>query len=78
MADDFPFARDFGYLMPFLDKVAKAAASLPDPAARAEATRLASEEKVRWERLKQLLAGSSGERGGFEAECVLRRSRTGG
>jgi hypothetical protein len=60
MADDAPFARDFGYLIPFLDKVEKAAGALTDPSARAEAMRLAGEEKARWNRLRALLEGAPG------------------
>lgn len=55
-----PFERDFGYLVPFLDKVQQAAAQLSDPAARSEATRLAAEEKARWARMRALLAGAAG------------------
>ncbi|WP_371878272.1 hypothetical protein [Myxococcus landrumensis] len=54
------FDKDFGYLMPFLDKVAAAAASLEDASAREELTRLMAEEKVRWERARELLRGASG------------------
>ena len=34
------FDKDFGYLMPFLDKVAAAASGLPDASARAELVKL--------------------------------------
>ncbi|MFP2910613.1 hypothetical protein ACLESD_37350, partial [Pyxidicoccus sp. 3LFB2] len=54
------FERDFGYLLPFLDKVAAAASELPDAAAREELTRLMAEEKVRWQRIQALLGGASG------------------
>ena len=54
------FERDFGYLLPFMDKVAAAAANLQDAAAREELTRLMAEEKVRWARIQQLLTGASG------------------
>ena len=54
------FDKDFGYLLPFLDKVAGAAASLADPAARTELTRLIAEEKTRWARIRELLGGASG------------------
>jgi hypothetical protein len=54
------FDKDFGYLMPFLDKVAGAAASLQDPAARTELTRLIAEEKARWARIRELIGGASG------------------
>ena len=49
------FDKDFGYLMPFLDKVAGAAASLADPAARAELTKLVADEKARWARIRQVV-----------------------
>jgi len=52
------FDRDFGYLMPFLDKVAQAASELPDPAAREELSRLVAEEKGRWARIQALLGGA--------------------
>ncbi len=52
------FDKDFGYLMPFLDKVAAAAPSLRDPASREELTRLIAEEKQRWARVRQLLSGA--------------------
>ena len=55
------FDKDFGYLLPFLDKVAAAAANLTDSAARAELTKLMAEEKARWARIRQLLAGASGQ-----------------
>lgn len=54
------FDKDFGYLMPFLDKVAAASASLADPAARTELTRLIAEEKARWARIRELLGGAGG------------------
>ncbi|MFP2931240.1 hypothetical protein ACLESO_39835, partial [Pyxidicoccus sp. 3LG] len=54
------FERDFGYLLPFLDKVAAAAADLPDASAREELTRLMAEEKVRWQRIQELLGGAEG------------------
>lgn len=57
------FDRDFGYLAPFLDKVAAAASDLPDASAREELGRLMAEEKVRWERIRELLQGAPGPRG---------------
>lgn len=60
MADPGAFDRDFGYLMPFLDKVAAAAGELQDPAAREELTRLMAEEKARWSRIRELLKGAAG------------------
>ncbi|NMO14958.1 hypothetical protein HPC49_39155 [Pyxidicoccus fallax] len=45
--------------MPFLDKVAAAAAGLQDPAAREELSRLVADEKVRWQRIRELLGGAA-------------------
>ncbi|MBZ4372683.1 hypothetical protein [Corallococcus sp. AS-1-6] len=61
------FDRDFGYLLPFMDKVAAAASDLPDAAAREELVRLVAEEKVRWERIRSLLQGAPGQAGGAKA-----------
>ena len=47
-----------------MDKVAAAAADLPDASAREELVRLVAEEKVRWERIRSLLQGAPGQRGG--------------
>ncbi len=55
------FDKDFGYLMPFLDKVAASANNLSDPAAREELKRLIADEKPRWSRIRQLLSGASGQ-----------------
>jgi hypothetical protein len=63
VANPEAFDRDFGYLMPFLDKVAAAAGELEDPAARAELTRLISEEKIRWQRVRELLRGAPAGQG---------------
>jgi hypothetical protein len=60
VANPGAFDKDFGYLMPFLDKVAAAAGDLEDPASREELSRLLSEEKVRWERIRELLRGAPG------------------
>jgi hypothetical protein len=54
------FEKDFGYLMPFLDKVAAATGGIADPAAREELTRLVAGEKQRWARIRQLLSGAPG------------------
>ena len=54
------FDKDFGYLMPFLDKVAAATGGIADPAAREELTRLVADEKQRWTRIRQLLSGAQG------------------
>ena len=50
-----PFDKDFGYLLPFLDKIAQAADSLSNPAAGRELTELVSGEKARWNRIRELL-----------------------
>jgi hypothetical protein len=50
------FDKDFGYLMPFLDKIGEAARSLSNPTARQELGELVAGEKVRWARIRQLLA----------------------
>lgn len=54
------FEKDFGYLMPFLDKVAAATGGVADPAAREELVRLIADEKQRWTRIRQLLSGAPG------------------
>lgn len=59
-----PFEKDFGYLMPFLDKIDAAARALSDPSARTEAMQLVAGERQRWERLKALLAGAAGTSAG--------------
>ncbi len=61
MANPGAFEKDFGYLLPFLDKVAAAASELPDAAAREELSRLIAEEKVRWARVRELLRGAPGQ-----------------
>ena len=53
------FDRDFGYLMPFLDKVQAAAQRLPSPA-REELSALLSGERERWTRVRALLGGAPG------------------
>ena len=53
------FEKDFGYLMPFLDKIAAAASTLPDQAARAELAQLITDEKRRWARIRELLSGTT-------------------
>jgi len=52
------FDKDFGYLMPFLDRVAAAANALSDPAAREELESLVSGEKERWLQIHKLLSGA--------------------
>ena len=53
------FEKDFGYLMPFLDKIAAAASTLPDQAARGELAQLITDEKRRWARIRELLSGAT-------------------
>jgi hypothetical protein len=60
MAKPGAFDKDFGYLMPFLERVAGAAGELEDAAAREELGRLMAEEKVRWARIRELLGGVAG------------------
>jgi hypothetical protein len=60
MADE-QFDKDFGYLMPFLDKVAAAAKNIEEPAAREELARLMSDEKAKWSRVRQLLSNPQGQ-----------------
>lgn len=59
MAKDSGFERDFGYLMPFFDRISGASADL-SPEARAELQRLLSGEKEKWQRIRALLGGSAG------------------
>ena len=54
-----PFDKDFGYLLPFLDKIAQAADSMSNPAASKELKELVSGEKVRWLRIRELLENPS-------------------
>ena len=54
-----PFDKDFGYLLPFLDKIAQAADSLSNPAASRELKELVSGEKARWIRIRALLDNPS-------------------
>ena len=49
------FDKDFGYLLPFLDKIAQAADSLSNPAAGRELKELVAGEKARWNRIRELL-----------------------
>jgi hypothetical protein len=54
---DGQFDKDFGYLMPFLDKIAAAGSNVSDPAAREELARLIAGEKSKWARIRQILSG---------------------
>jgi hypothetical protein len=55
------FDKDFGYLMPFLGKVAEAANTITDPAAREELKRLVAGEQSKWQRIQQLLSGATAQ-----------------
>lgn len=55
--DEGGFDRDFGYLLPFLDRVEQAAAALTDPASRERLLALIADEKRRWPEIRDLLAG---------------------
>jgi hypothetical protein len=60
-SDKGAFERDFGYLMPFFDRVEAAASDLSSPGAADELRRLIAGEKARWTRIRDLLAGSTGQ-----------------
>jgi hypothetical protein len=62
-SDPGNFARDFGYLMPFLERVQAAGEALPPPTRNELATLLAG-ERARWERIRELLAGAEAPRPG--------------
>ena len=53
------FEKDFGYLMPFIEKVAEAANAMGDAAAREELKRLVAGERARWLRIQELLSGAA-------------------
>lgn len=74
MAKPAGFDRDIGYLMPFLDRVAATADTLPDAAAREELKRLMAEEKTRWARIQQLLGGAGGKTPSAPASTSSTRS----
>ena len=83
MANPDAFDRDFGYLMPFLDKVAAAASGIEDAAARDELARLMADEKARWNRVRELLRGAPRARArrrpasGAPAQTLARASADG-
>jgi hypothetical protein len=64
MAGTGAFERDFGYLLPFLDKLEAHAAGLPEGAAREELRQLVAEEKARWPRIRELVEGAPGPAAG--------------
>jgi hypothetical protein len=55
------FDKDFGYLMPFLGKIAEAANTITDPAAREELKRLVAGEQSKWQRIQQLFSGATAQ-----------------
>jgi hypothetical protein len=57
-SDPGNFSRDFGYLMPFLDRVQAAGEALPPPTRNELATLLAG-ERARWARIRELLVGAT-------------------
>ncbi len=62
------FDRDFGYLLPFFDRVEAAASELTAPGAADELRQLMAGEKARWTRIRELLAGSSATAQGEPAQ----------
>jgi hypothetical protein len=70
------FEKDFGYLMPFLDKIAAAASTLPDQAARSELAQLIMDEKRRWARIRQLLSGTTSTGESKPAATVAGEAQT--
>jgi hypothetical protein len=67
-----PFDKDFGYLLPFLDKIAQAADSLSNPAASRELKELVSGEKTRWIRIRELLDSPTKATGSASAAAPTR------
>jgi len=53
------FDKDFGYLMPFINKVVEAANRVTDEAARAELLELVGGQQQRWARIREILSGSA-------------------
>jgi hypothetical protein len=69
------FEKDFGYLIPFLDKVHSAAAGMADSAAKRELVQLVAGEKERWTRIRDLL--SSQPRSNPSSENETKREEPG-
>ena len=69
------FERDFGYLIPFLDRIEQAGAGLTAPGAREELARLMSGEKARWIRIRELLVGASGGAAQVPGQLAPARSQ---
>ena len=53
------FDKDFGYLIPFIDKITEAAKSVTDTAARDELLQLVGGQQQRWARIRELLSGTA-------------------
>ena len=58
MAEQSPFAKDFGYLIPFLDKVKAHVEGLPEGPGKAELQGLLASQVTDWKRVKALLSGA--------------------
>lgn len=52
------FDRDFGYLLPFLEKIEQTASTFPG-AAGVELRSLVDGQKARWSRIRELLSGAA-------------------
>lgn len=72
MAKDPGFDRDFGYLMPFFDRITSAASGL-SPEASAELKRLMTGEKEKWLRIRGLLSGNAPTRLASDAPSTANR-----
>ncbi len=59
MAEQAPFAKDFGYLIPFLDKVNAYAEGLPDGPRKDELQSLLSSQSADWTRIAAILSGGA-------------------
>jgi hypothetical protein len=52
------FDKDFGYLIPFIDKITEAAKGVTDTATRDELLELVAGQQQRWARIRELLSGA--------------------
>ena len=64
MAGTGAFDKDFGYLMPFLDRLEAHAAGLPEGAAREELRQLVAEATAPGPRIRELVGGAPGQGAG--------------
>ncbi len=53
------FDKDFGYLIPFIDKITEAAKNVAETAAREELLELVGGQQQRWARIRELLSGAA-------------------